>query len=153
MDIVLMAVFTALNFLPMRIYGPFYTIVTWWKVIVPVVAIIILFTKFNGANFSAGGGFFPTGVSWKDLFGALPGAGIVFAYLGFEQADQLAGEIKNPQKNLPHRDHRVDPHRHGHLHPAADRAHRRHPGQPADRQGLRRHRIDQRQSRSHRSPR
>ncbi len=101
MEIVLMAVFTALNFLPMRIYGPFYTIVTWWKVIVPVVAIILLFTKFNGANFSAGGGFFPTGVSWKDLFGALPGAGIVFAYLGFEQADQLAGEIKNPQKNLP----------------------------------------------------
>ena len=25
----------------------------------------------------------------------------MFAYLGFEQADQLAGEIKNPQKNLP----------------------------------------------------
>jgi amino acid transporter len=25
----------------------------------------------------------------------------VFAYLGFEQADQLAAEIKNPQKNLP----------------------------------------------------
>jgi amino acid transporter len=37
----------------------------------------------------------------KALFGALPGAGIVFAYLGFEQADQLAGEIKNPQRNLP----------------------------------------------------
>ncbi|TVZ04085.1 APC family permease [Trebonia kvetii] len=101
MEIVLMLIFTALNFLPMRIYGPFYTIVTWWKVIIPVVTIIILFTKFNGGNFSAGGGFFPTGVSWKDLFGALPGAGIVFAYLGFEQADQLAGEIKNPQRNLP----------------------------------------------------
>ena len=28
-------------------------------------------------------------------------AGIVFAYLGFEQADQLAGEIKDPQANLP----------------------------------------------------
>jgi amino acid transporter len=33
--------------------------------------------------------------------GAIPSAGIVFAYLGFEQADQFAGEIKNPQKNLP----------------------------------------------------
>ena len=41
----------------------------------------------------------PCGV--KALFGALPSAGIVFAYLGFEQADQLAGEIKNPQRNLP----------------------------------------------------
>ncbi len=25
----------------------------------------------------------------------------MFAYLGFEQADQLAGEIKDPQRNLP----------------------------------------------------
>jgi amino acid transporter len=101
LEIVLMAIFTALNFLPMRIYGPFYTIVTWWKVAIPVLTIIILFTKFNGANMSAGGGFIPTGVGWKAIFGALPGASIVFAYLGFEQADQLAGEIKNPQRNLP----------------------------------------------------
>jgi amino acid transporter len=101
MELVLMAIFTALNFLPMRIYGPFYTIVTWWKVIIPVVTIIILFTKFNGANMSAGGGFIPHGVGWKAIFGALPGASIVFAYLGFEQADQLAGEIKKPQRNLP----------------------------------------------------
>jgi amino acid transporter len=101
LEIVLMALFTALNFLPMRIYGPFFTIVTWWKVIVPVATIIILFTKFHGATLSAGGGFFPTGVGWKDLFGALPAASIVFAFLGFEQADQLAGEIKNPQRNLP----------------------------------------------------
>lgn len=101
LEIVLMAIFTAVNFLPMRIYGPLYSVVTWWKVAIPVLTIILLFTKFHGANLSAGGGFFPTGVSWKDLFGALPGAGIVFAFLGFEQADQLAGEIKNPQRNLP----------------------------------------------------
>ena len=35
------------------------------------------------------------------LFAALPVAGIIFAYSGFEQADQLAGEIKNPGRNLP----------------------------------------------------
>jgi amino acid transporter len=101
LEILLMAIFTALNFLPMRIYGPLYSLITWWKVIIPVLTIILLFTKFHGANLSAGGGFFPTGVGWKDLFGALPAASIVFAYLGFEQADQLAGEIKNPQRNLP----------------------------------------------------
>ena len=101
LEIVLMAIFTAVNFLPMRIYGPLYSVVTWWKVAIPVLTIILLFTKFHSANLSAGGGFFPTGVSWKDLFGALPGAGIVFAFLGFEQADQLAGEVKNPQRNLP----------------------------------------------------
>jgi amino acid transporter len=35
------------------------------------------------------------------LFAALPLAGIIFAYSGFEQCDQLAGEIKNPGRNLP----------------------------------------------------
>jgi len=89
------------NFLPMRIYGPLFSAVTWWKVAIPVLTIILLFTKFHSANLTAGGGFFPTGTGLKALFGALPGAGIVFAYLGFEQADQLAGEIKNPQRNLP----------------------------------------------------
>jgi amino acid transporter len=54
--------------------------------------------KFHPANFGAGGGFMPFGI--KGLFGAIPSAGIVFAYTGFEQADQLAGEIKNPQRNL-----------------------------------------------------
>jgi amino acid transporter len=101
LEIALMAVFTAVNFLPMRIYGPLFSAVTWWKVAIPVLTIIILFTKFHSANLTAGGGFFPTGTGLKDLFGALPGAGIVFAYLGFEQADQLAGEIKDPQRNLP----------------------------------------------------
>ncbi|HEX8009140.1 MAG TPA: APC family permease [Trebonia sp.] len=101
LEIALMAVFAALNFIPMRIYNPIYSWITWWKVLIPVATIILLFTKFHGANMSAGGGFFPTGVHWKDVFGALPGAGIVFAYLGFEQADQLAGEIKKPQRNLP----------------------------------------------------
>ena len=35
------------------------------------------------------------------MLSAVVGAGVVFSYLGFEQADQLAGEIKNAQKNLP----------------------------------------------------
>ena len=37
----------------------------------------------------------------KALFAALPAAGIIFAYSGFEQADQLAGEVKDPRTNLP----------------------------------------------------
>jgi amino acid transporter len=101
LEIVLMLIFTALNFIPMKLYSPIYSAITWWKVAVPVFTIIVLFTQFHSQNFTAGGGFFPTGVGPKELFQALPGASIVFAYLGFEQADQLAGEVKNPQKNLP----------------------------------------------------
>jgi amino acid transporter len=101
MTVVLMAVFTAINFLAMKTFSKVNNGITWWKVAIPVLTIIILLFKFHPGNFSAGGGFVPKGVTWKDIFAAIPGAGIVFAYLGFEQADQLAGEVKNPQKNLP----------------------------------------------------
>jgi amino acid transporter len=101
LEIALMAIFTAVNFLTIKVLNIVISAVTWWKVAIPVLAIIILFFKFHSGNFSAGGGFFPTGTSMKDVFGALPGASIIFAYLGFEQADQLAGEVKNPQRNLP----------------------------------------------------
>jgi amino acid transporter len=95
----LMAVFVAVNFLAMRIFTRVNSALTWWKVAVPVLAIIVLLFKFHGSNFTAGGSFMPGGI--RALFGAIPGAGIVFAFSGFEQADQLAGEIKNPQRNLP----------------------------------------------------
>ena len=97
--VVLLAIFTAINFLAMRLFSKVNAGITWWKVAVPVLAIIVLFTKFHANNFGAGGGFMPGGI--KSVFSAISTAGIVFAYLGFEQADQLAGEIKNPQKNLP----------------------------------------------------
>src|SRR5487761_1625442 len=99
LTIALMAVFTALNFLAMRLFNRVNSAITWWKVAIPVLAIIVLLFKFHGGNFTAGGSFMPGG--GKALFGAIPGAGIVFAFSGFEQADQLAGEIKNPQRNLP----------------------------------------------------
>jgi amino acid transporter len=100
MTIILMAIFVAVNFLAMRIFARVNSAITWWKVIIPVFTIIVLLTKFHGGNFSpAGEGFMPGGV--HGLFAALPLAGIIFAYSGFEQADQLAGEIKNPGRNLP----------------------------------------------------
>src|SRR6266702_6375079 len=99
LSILLMALFTVVNFLAMRLFARVNNVVTWWKVAIPVVAIIALLTQFRGSNFGSHGGFMPYGI--KSLFAAIPSAGIIFAYLGFEQADQLAGEIKNPQKNLP----------------------------------------------------
>ncbi len=100
LTIVLMAIFTAVNFLAMRIFARVNNVITWWKVAVPVLAIIVLLTQWHGGNFTAGGeGFMPGGI--KALFGTLPAAGIIFAYSGFEQADQLAGEVKDPGRNLP----------------------------------------------------
>jgi amino acid transporter len=100
MTIVLLAIFTAVNFLAVKLFARVSNAIAWWKIAVPVLAIIVLFFKFHTSNFNpGGGGFMPDGI--KGVFAAIPGAGIVFSYLGFEQADQLAGEVKNPQKNLP----------------------------------------------------
>jgi amino acid transporter len=99
MTIVLLALFTGLNFLAVRWLAHTNSTLTWWKIGVPLLAIIVLFTKFHGANFGAGGGFMPYG--WHGVLSAIAVAGVAFALLGFEQADQLAGEIRNPQRNLP----------------------------------------------------
>ena len=100
LTIALMAIFVAVNFLAMRTFAKVNNLITWWKVAIPILTIIVLLTKFHGGNFTAGGqGFMPGGI--KALLGALPAAGIIFAYSGFEQANQLAGEIKYPQRNVP----------------------------------------------------
>jgi amino acid transporter len=99
MTIVLMAVFTAVNFLGIKLLSETNAAIMWWKLAIPVLAIVVLFFKFHGGNFSPAGGFMPNGV--KGVLSAISTAGVMFAYLGFEQADQLAGEIKNPQRNLP----------------------------------------------------
>jgi amino acid transporter len=98
--VLLMAIFTGLNFLGIKYLAHTNSGIMWWKIAVPVFTIIILLFKFHPSNFgSSAGGFAPAGV--KGVLSGVVGAGVVFSYLGFEQADQLAAEIKNPQRNLP----------------------------------------------------
>ena len=54
-SIILMAIFTAVNFLAMRLFNRVNLVLTWWKVIIPVAAIIILFTQFHTATFNSRG--------------------------------------------------------------------------------------------------
>jgi amino acid transporter len=103
--VVLMVFFVIVNLVGIRWLANLNTGITTWKVIVPaLVVIVLLFTHFHTGNFSAGGGFWAPGgtsAAMKAIFRALPGAGIVFALLGFEQAIQLGGESANPQRDLP----------------------------------------------------
>jgi len=98
LTIVLMAVFVAVNFLAMRVFARVNNVITWWKVAIPVLTIIVLLFHMHGSAFTAGG-FMPGGA--RGLFSAIAASGIIFSYSGFEQCDQLAGEIKNPGRNLP----------------------------------------------------
>ena len=65
----------------------------------PFGTVIFIMAKvFHGSNFTAAGGFMPFGI--KGVFVAIP-LGIVFALEGFEQAAQLAGEARNPKRDVP----------------------------------------------------
>ena len=100
--VLLMFAFTAINLIGVRWLARVNNTLTLWKVLVPVLTIVVLLIfKFHSGNFSAGGGFFVKGAEIKDILIAIPSGGIVFSLLGFEQAVQLAGEAKNPKKDLP----------------------------------------------------
>jgi amino acid transporter len=97
---VLMAAFTVVNLWGVRRLSETNRAVVWWKIAVPLFAIVALIvTSFHGSNFSAGDGFAPVGV--KGILSAIATGGVVFAYLGFEQAIQFGGESRNPQLNIP----------------------------------------------------
>ena len=97
--VVLMAVFVAVNFLGVKVLAHTNSAATWWKIAVPLAAIfIIAIGNFHPHNFTSHG-FAPFGV--KGVLSAISTSGIIFALLGFEQAIQLAGESRNPKRDLP----------------------------------------------------
>jgi amino acid transporter len=96
--LVLMVIFTAMNLAGAKFLSDSNVIVVIWKTAVPVLAVaVVAYLQFNPANFHAGGGFMPFG--FHGVFAALTG-GVVFALQGFEQAVQLAGEARNPKRDL-----------------------------------------------------
>ena len=96
--VILMILFTAMNLAGAKFLSDSNAIVVIWKTAVPVLAVgVVAYLQFNPSNFRAGGGFMPFGV--HGVFAALTG-GVVFALQGFEQAAQLAGEARDPKRDL-----------------------------------------------------
>jgi amino acid transporter len=96
---VLLLLFVFINFFGVRWLANTNSTATWWKIGVPVLAIIVLFTKFHSAPFDSHGGFFPYGL--KGMFAATASGAVIFALLGFEQAIQFGGESANPKRDIP----------------------------------------------------
>ncbi|MES9525647.1 APC family permease [Streptomyces capoamus] len=97
--VVLMALFVGVNFFGVRALAHTNSAATWWKIAVPLAAIfVIAIGNFHPGNFTSEG-FAPFGA--KGVLSAISDSGIIFALLGFEQAIQLAGESRNPQRDLP----------------------------------------------------
>ncbi len=92
-----MLFFTIINVMGAKLLSDSNAILVIWKVAVPVLTVIVLiYLSFNIHNFTAGG-FAPYG--FHGIFAALP-AGVVFALQGFEQAVQMGGEAKDPQRTV-----------------------------------------------------
>ncbi|MGH3151907.1 MAG: APC family permease, partial [Streptosporangiaceae bacterium] len=96
---VLMLVFTFLNLAGAKVLSDSNTPVVLWKTSVPALTIVVLLVlSFHPSNFSsAPGGFIPDG--FHGVFAALT-LGVAYALAGFEQAAQMAGEAKDPQRHL-----------------------------------------------------
>lgn len=69
------------------------------KFILPSIAIIALL--YNAPSFINVTINVSTKKNWEHIFAALSAGGVVFAFTGFQNGLILAGEVKNPQRNIP----------------------------------------------------
>lgn len=97
-QLALFGLFFLLNYWSVGVFAKSNTIITWFKFIVPGLVVVVLLSQLKGANFSVSG-FAPGGVS--SITSAVATGGVMFAYLGLTPLVALAGEVKNPQRNLP----------------------------------------------------
>ena len=99
---ILMFAIGALNIFSLRWLLRFNNVLTLLKVVIPViVALIILAVYFSPYQLihPAHSSFMPYGI--HGVFSAVSSGGIVFAFNGFKQACEMAGEAKKPEKALP----------------------------------------------------
>ena len=97
--LLLLLVFFFINLAAIRIVLNINSAITWWKLGIPALPVLVLLSiGFHPQNLSSHG-FMPNGVA--GIFSAVATSGVIFAYLGFRQAVELAGESSNPRRNLP----------------------------------------------------
>ncbi|MBW4051092.1 MAG: APC family permease [Proteobacteria bacterium] len=94
----LLAGVVALNFLSVRWVLAINSAATWWKLVIPIATIAILMAySFHPSNMVLHASSTPK----SGIFTAVATAGIVFSFLGFQQAIALAGETRNPSRYVP----------------------------------------------------
>lgn len=97
--IILMS-FVLLNYFGIRLFSRINTGFTVWKLVIPVITIILLLSlDYHGKNFSAYGGFMPYGVT--GVMAAMSSGGVLFSLLGFRQVVIMMSQIDNPGKYVP----------------------------------------------------
>lgn len=76
------------------------TVVAAIKIIVPALVIVVLIVMgLHTNNFHQAGGFAPYG--WHGILAALSLGGVVYSFIGYSPAIQMAAEAKNPKFAVP----------------------------------------------------
>lgn len=95
----LMIVMCFINWMGAKFLSKTNATVTIFKLCVPILTVIVLLVvDFHPGNFTAHG-FNPVG--FKAILTALPTAGVIFSFIGYSPAVQLAGEARTPQRSIP----------------------------------------------------
>jgi len=100
MAIGLLAIFTLINAAGVQFFAKVNSTLTWVKIAIPLVIIAtLLLARFDSGNFSDAGGFSPFGL--HGIFAAVSTGGIIFSYIGFRHAIDMAGEVHRPGLTIP----------------------------------------------------
>jgi amino acid transporter len=96
----ILLVYLIINFYGVRLLARINNTVTAIKVFTPIFAITVLFiAHFDKSNFSLPSSHTVYGIG--SAFTAMIGAGLIYAYNGFQLAVAFASEIENPKRNVP----------------------------------------------------
>ncbi len=98
--VILLVIFTAINLVGIRWAMRLSNAAGWWKLAIPTLTVILLLMNAHHAN-----NLKIAKADWqhdfRGIFTSLATAGVIFSYLGFRQAVELAGESNNPKRNIP----------------------------------------------------
>jgi amino acid transporter len=96
--ILMLALIVSLNMLAIRWVLWINSVVTWWKIAIPLLTIVVLLLYSHHPQnlHTAVGDNAVTGV-----FTAVASAGVIFSFFGFRQAIDLAGETSRPSFYIP----------------------------------------------------
>lgn len=98
--VAMLAFVTMLNALGVAFFARLNTGLTWFKLGVPVlVGVLIILDRFQMANFTDHPSFAPMGM--HGIFSAIATGGVVFAFIGFRHAIDMAGEATRPHITVP----------------------------------------------------
>jgi len=97
--IVLMVLIYFINIKGLKWLSHTNFVIVTFKLFVPFATfLILLMVAFHIKNFHTIHGFAPFGL--KGVLQALPTAGVIYSFIGFNPVIQMASEIKNPKKSV-----------------------------------------------------